>query len=257
MAFCSVVVPAPVRTRTASTARVFPRTITSTASSRSFGMPNAEAKSFPPPAGITPMRAVLLKSREIHALRPFVIFRKLLPHKSAARILGHPERDSRIDSQHVRARPAGQRVERIHEPVLFPDALPKFLSNVLQYPNAFLWHEYQRTARRARNDAPINSAHCRWPAPYCVSMLRIGCRDSPQIIRVVRKSLRKFDAPHFVYPRRHNRIRKIIRVFVVRAAEIEPRVRELMRKERRVRSHINNFVELKTRPLPLVPHRRR
>src|SRR5207237_8118526 len=112
--------------------------------------------------------------------------------------------------------------------------------NRLQHTHTWLREERQRTAGRAGHNRSVDGTRNGRPSPGNVTLLRIGSRDAPQVLAVVRKLAGEIEAEPAMHLRSQNGILKVIGVFIALVAESESCLGLLMDKERREGTDIAN-----------------
>src|SRR5260370_4357476 len=165
----------------------------------------------------------LLESRQVHSILRRRILHERVPHKLRALVLRHQHGNPQIDADHVRVIPAGQRIERVDIPVALT-GLRIMSADPSQHMNSVRKIEAQRTCRRARHDADVNTSDRRslrrWTSPRNVAFLGIRGAYSPKIGAVIRKLSRERNAEQPVRLRCRDRILEVVREGVFLAPEI-------------------------------------
>src|SRR5262249_29792101 len=127
------------------------------------------------------------------ALR-FRISHECAPHEPGAQILSHEHGNSGINRNHIRVVPLLQRIKRIYEPVAAPGQGSVAVLNILENTQCSLRQERQRASRGAGNHGPINGSDLRRTAPDHVSILRVRCGYTPEVVAIVGELFGKLEA---------------------------------------------------------------
>ena len=122
-----------------------------------------------------------------------------------------------------------------------------------QHTYAIVEKEGQRSPGRAWDDTAVNRPLRRRPTPRGVSANVVRRGDSPQVLAVAGELVVKRKAEQLVRLGGLHRILEVIRVSVSFIAEVIPRLRVLMRKQRIIARDVVDTLIGDFRPCPRIP----
>src|ERR1051325_6182039 len=183
-----------------------------------------------------------LEFAQLERLWDFRVAHEPSPHVAAAKVIGAEQSDAKIDSQNIGIDPSRGGSASVAESVTSPNQVAPTLLHRLEGGNTNVRREHQGPARGARNHGSINRAAAMRSTPGHVSSGAVRSRDTPHVLRVAsRKLLGQIQTESAMRSGCDNRILEVIdarRRSVANPAHIDPRLRGLLREERRRTVHV-------------------
>ena len=133
-----------------------------------------------------------------------------LPHAARPQVFRTEQRDSSIDSDHVRANPPAPGIECVGKSVAPVDALPILQQHRSHGWNANVRSKHERTRGGAGNDGPVDAWMLRRASPVGISLGAVRSGDAPHISGIPFVLRRKIDEVCPLRASGGNRIRVII-----------------------------------------------